>query len=151
MDMKLWIIFHLIMFCLLNVLWLFSETVEEKKNYENQKNSADEKKHSIGEIIILIAITLAIVAGILYILLYFVLKNQNVATWIGGICGFIYVYMAFKQMIKMIFVPEHRGFLLSDIKDFTYTYMIWGLAVFFIYSIKAKVEKSMVRVVLLLA
>lgn len=160
MDMKIWIIFHLIMFCFLNVLWLFSETLEGKKNYEDQKKYADKKQHSTGETIILIAIILAIVASIIYVLLNIVLKNQNVATWIGGICGFIYVYMAFKQMIKMIFVPEHRGFLLSDIRDFIFTYMIWGLAILFIYSIKAKVDilgiippafQNIAKVVLLLA
>ena len=122
------------MFCLLNILWLFSETLEGKKNYEDQKKFADEKQHSTGETIIVIAIILVVVASILYILLYFVLKNQNVATWIGGICGFIYVYMAFKQMIKMIFVPEHRGFLLSDIKDFIYIYDLGACHTFHIFN-----------------
>lgn len=44
--------------------------------------------------------------------------------------GIAYMYIAVKQIVKMLCVPEKRSFTNSDIRNFTTTYSGWWLIVF---------------------
>lgn len=100
----------------------------------NLKNSESKSKRSSGEILLFLVIMFAIIFAVTWLILNVVQNNQAAAIWLVGIYGVVYVYIAVKQIIKMIFVPENRAFSVSDIKDFIYTYMVWWLMVIAVNS-----------------
>lgn len=125
-----WGYFHTIMMLILLVIWVITEIVESGKEIgDSLKKSESKSKRSNGETIMFFLITLAIIFSVIWVFLNVALKNSAIATWFVGIYGVFYIYIAIKQMIKMIFVPENRAFSVSDIKDFVYTYMVWWLMV----------------------
>lgn len=133
-----WVYFHLIMFLVLIVICVFTEIASAGKEIRNnEKHSNDKKEHSIGETIMMIIIMLAVVFPILFFVLNIFIKNQTVAVWFCGVYGIVYVYIAVKQTIKMIFIPEKREFSFSDIKDFVYTYMGWWFMLLAVSSVES--------------
>ncbi|MBD5505233.1 MAG: hypothetical protein HDR09_16250 [Lachnospiraceae bacterium] len=132
-----WVCFHSIMFLALAVICMFTEIANTGKEIRyNEKHSNDKKEYYIGEKIMMMIIILAVVITILFIVIDIIIKNQTAAVWFCGVFGIVYVYIAVKQVIKMIFIPEKREFSFSDIKDFIYTYMVWWLMVFAVSSIE---------------
>ncbi len=105
-----WVYFHSIMFLVLIVICVFTEIASAGKEIRNnEKHSNDKKEHSIGETIMMIIIMLAVVFPILFFVLNFFIKNQTFAVWFWGVYGIVYVYIAVKQTIKMIFIPEKEA------------------------------------------
>lgn len=132
-----WVYFHSIMFLVLAVICMFAEIANAGKEIRNnEKHSNGKKEYYIGETIMMMIIILAAVITILFIVLDIVMKNQTAAVWFCGVFGTVYVYIAVKQTIKMIFISEKRAFSFSDIKDFIYTYMAWWLMVLAVSSIE---------------
>lgn len=135
MNKIFWAYFHLIMFCVIFVIYMLAEIVRGGKEIHHSLKYSDNKKEDyIGETIMLLIIVIAIVSGGIYLLLNVILKNEVIVIWFVGVSGIIYAYIAIKQMIKMIFIPENRSFSILDIKDFAFTYMIWCFMVLAIYS-----------------
>lgn len=133
----LWIYIHSIMFAVLAIINMFMEIMSVCKEISVSEKSLNYKKdYYIGEKIMMLIIILAVAITIGLIGINFLCKNKTVAVWFCGIFGVVYTYMAVKQIIKIIFVSENRVFSYSDIKDFTYTYMIWWLIVLAVGSIK---------------
>lgn len=132
-----WVYFHSIMFFVLAIIWAFSDIARDVKEIRNnEKRSNDKKEHSIGESIMMIIIMLALVFSILFFIFNIIVKNQTVAIWVCRVFGAVYVYIAVKQTIKMIFISEKRAFSFSDIKDFMYTYMVWWFMVLAVGTIE---------------
>lgn len=141
MAKMFWGYFHSFMMLILFAIWVITEIEESGKEIgESLKNSESKSKRSIGETIMLLLIVFAIVFSAIWLILNVVLKNSTIATWFVGIYVVFYVYIAFKQIIKMIFVPENRAFSVSDIKDFVYTYMVWWLMVIAVNSSQPVVD-----------
>ena len=136
-----WGYFHSFMMLILLAIWVVTEIVESGKEIgKNLKKSESKSKRSTGETIIFLLILFAIVFWVIWLILNVVIKNSTAATWFVGIYGIAYVYIAIKQMIKMIFVPENRAFSIADIKDFIYTYMLWWLMVIALNSSQPVVD-----------
>lgn len=136
-----WGYFHSFMMLILLAIWVVTEIVESGKEIgENLKKSESKSKRSTGETIIFLLILFAIVFLVIWLILNVVIKNSTAATWFVCIYGIAYVYIAIKQMIKMIFVPENRAFSIADIKDFIYTYMLWWLMVIALNSSQPVVD-----------
>lgn len=134
--------FHSIMFLILAVICMFAEIASAKKEIcNNEKYANDKKEYYFGETIMMMIIILAIVILLLFFVINTVVKNQTIAVWFSGVFGTVYMYLAVKQTIKMIFISEKRGFSFSDIKDFIYTYMIWWLMVLAVASIELRDSK----------
>lgn len=160
MGKMFWGYFHSFIMLILLVIWVVTEIVESGKEMgESLKKSESKSKRSTGETIIFLLILFAIVSLVLWLILNAVIKNLTAATWFVGIYGIAYVYIAIKQIIKMIFVPENRAFSISDIKAFIYTYMLWWLMVIAVNSSQQVVDilteivlsnKDIVKVVMLL-
>ena len=132
-----WTCFHSIMFIVLAAICMFTEIASAGKEIRNsEKHSNDKKEYYIGETIMIMLIILAVGITVLIIVLNIVMKNQTAAVWVFGVSGTVYVYIAVKQTIKMIFVSEKRAFSFSDIKDFIYTYMVWWIMVIAVSSIE---------------
>ncbi len=143
MDKVFWEYFHTIMFCIISVICVLAEIVRGGKEIHNNLKHPDDKKDDyMGEIIMLLIIILALALAGIILLLNIVLKNETIAIWFVGVYGVIYTYIAFKQIIKMIFIPENRSFSIWDIKDFTFTYMFWWIVVLIINSKQFKVGVS---------
>lgn len=130
MDKVFWAYFHSVMSIMLFFIWTITQIVRSGKDFtKSLKKSENKSKTSVGETIVYAFILCVVLLEILWWLLTVVLKNPIVATWFIGIFGIIYVYIAIKQMIKIIFIPENRAFSDSDIEGFVYTYMVWCLMV----------------------
>lgn len=141
MAKMFWGCFHSFMMLILFAIWVITEIEESGKEIgESLKNSESKSKRSIGETIMLLLIVFAIVFSAIWLILNVALKNSTIATWFVGIYVVFYVYIAIKQIIKMIFVPENRAFSVSDIKDFVYTYMVWWLMVIAVNSSQPVVD-----------
>ena len=141
MAKMFWGYFHTFMMIILLVIWVITEIVEGGKEVgESLKKSDSKSKCSTGETIMFLLILFAIVFSAIWIILNVALKNLTIAKWFVGIYGVFYIYIAIKQMIKMIFVPENRAFSVSDIKDFVYTYMVWWLMVLAVNSSQPVVD-----------
>ena len=141
MAKMFWGYFHTIMMLILLVIWVSTEIVESGKQIgESLKKSDSKSKKSTGEIIMFFLILFTVILSAIWVILNVALKNSTIATWFVGICGFFYIYIAIKQMIKMIFVPESRAFSVSDIKDFVFTYMVWWLMVIAVNSSQPVVD-----------
>lgn len=136
-----WVYFHSFMMLILLAIWVIAEIEESGKEIgECLKNSESKSKRFTGETIMLLLIVYAIVFSAIWLILNVALKNSTIATWFVGIYVVFYVYIAIKQIIKMLFVPENRAFSLSDIKDFVYTYMVWWLMVIAVNSSQPVVD-----------
>ena len=136
-----WGYFHSIMMLILLTIWALTEIVGSGKEIGGSlKNEEGKSKSSVYETIMFLVILLAIIFGTIWLILKVILKNKIAIIWFIGIYGFFYVYIAVKQLIKMIFVPENRAFSVSDIKDFIYTYMVWWLMVLAVNSSQPVVD-----------
>lgn len=141
MAKMFWGYFHSFMMLILLAIWVITEIEESGKEIgETLKKSESKSKRSTGETIMLLLIVFAIVFSAIWLILNVALKNSTIATWFVGIYVFFYVYIAIKQIIKMIFVPENRAFSVSDIKDFVYIYMVWWLMVIAVNSSQTVVD-----------
>lgn len=141
MAKMFWGYFHSLMMLILLAIWVITEIVESGKEIgESLKNSESKSKRSTGETIMFLLILFAIVFGAIWLILNVALKNSTIAIWFVGIYGVFYMYIAIKQMIKMIFIPQNRAFSISDIKDFVYTYMVWWLMVIAVNSSQPVVD-----------
>ena len=130
MGKVFWIYFHSIMFVILLIISVFTEIAREGKDIsKNLKKSEKNSDTSIGETIVLILILCGVAFSILGLILNVVLKNPISTSWFVGIYVVVYAYIAIKQIIKMIFIPEKREFSITDIKDFVYTYMFWWIMI----------------------
>ena len=152
--------FHSITFFVLLVSWTVAEIVnggiEISKKMKEPKNKSE---HSIGETIVLIIILVVVVSVILWFVKNYVLKHSLGSTVFVIIYGLIYAYIAIKQMIKMIFIPEKKAFSVSDIEGFVATYFFWWLMVLVMSASQSKIDlldkislgyKELVKVALLL-
>jgi len=136
-----WGYFHSLMMLILLAICAITEIVESGKEIgESLKISESKSKRSTGETIMFLLILFAIVFFAIWLILNVALKNSTIATWFVGIYGVFYVYIAIKQIIKMIFVPGNRAFSVSDIKDFVYAYMVWWLMVIAVNSSQPVVD-----------
>ncbi|MBE5852224.1 MAG: hypothetical protein E7299_04630 [Lachnospiraceae bacterium] len=141
MGRVFWGYFHSIMVLVLLAIWVITEIVESGKEIgDTLKNSESKSKRSTGETIMFLVILFTIILAVIWLFLNVLQNNQTVAIWFVGIYGVVYVYIAVKQIIKMIFVPENRAFSVSDIKDFIYTYMVWWLMVIAVNSSQPVVD-----------
>lgn len=130
MDKEFWMYFHSIMFSILIIIWSITEVVKGGKDVRHSiKSSESKSNHSVGEMIVSIVIMCVVFFTFLWALFSIVIKIPKVSILLMGIYGSVYVYIAIRQILKMIFVPENRAFSNSDIRDFVYTYMVWGLMV----------------------
>lgn len=128
-----WVYFHSIMAVILLFIWTIAQIVRSGRDFSKSlKHSENKSKIPVGETIVYAIILCSVLLMILWLILG-VLKNPIVATWFVGIFGIVYVYIAIKQMTKIIFIPENRAFSDSDIEGFVYTYMIWCLMVIAVY------------------
>ena len=127
MNEMVWVYFHCVMILILGMIVIISGGIFGKKeNCKNLKKSDDKKLYSIIEMIIIFIIVMGIVVAGLAGLIKIALKNEIIAIWIVRIFGSVYVYLAIRQMVKIIFIPENRPFSISDINDFVYVYLFWG-------------------------
>lgn len=137
-----WVYFHLIIVFILVVINTFTEIINEKKEiHNNEKYLDDKKEYYIGEKIMMIVIVLFIIFTILFWVSDIIVKNITFAIWFCVVFGAIYVYIAVKQIIKMIFISEKRVFSYSDLKDFIYTYIFWWFIVLVVISIELEGDK----------
>lgn len=137
-----WLCFHSIMFLILAVICMFTEIASAGNEISNNEKYAKEnKEYYIGETIMMMIIILVVVITLLFFVIGIVMKNQTAAVWLCGVFGTVYVYLAAKQTIKMIFISEKRVFSFSDIKDFIYTYMFWWLMVLAVSAIELRDSK----------
>lgn len=132
-----WLNIHTIIFLLL-VIGKFIEEVGQggKEIYEQLKLADNSKKRSLAESIMMIIIMLGVVVATIALISWGIRRNQIVTAWMVGIIGIIYVYIAIKQIIKMIFIPDNRAFSDSDIAAFTITYIIWWIMLVGLNSLK---------------
>lgn len=141
MDLLFWMFFHSIMFLVVAVLWVFTEIVNEGIDIsKNMKLSKDESEHSIGETIVLIIILFVVAMVILGFVQNYLLKKSVVSTGIIAMCGIIYAYIAIKEVIKIIFIPEKREFSISDIQGFVAIYFFWWLLLAAISVSQSKID-----------
>ncbi|MBP3594531.1 MAG: hypothetical protein J6J44_08385 [Lachnospiraceae bacterium] len=141
MSKMFWGYFHSIMVLILLAIWVLTEIVGSGKEIgANLKNSESKSKRSSGEILLFLVIMFAIIFAVIWLILNVVQNNHAAAIWFVGIYGVVYVYIAVKQIIKMIFIPENRAFSFSDIKDFIFTYMVWWLMVIAVNSSQPVVD-----------
>lgn len=141
MDKEFWMYFHSILFSILIVIWAVTEVVNGGKDVSQSVNSSESKsRHSIGEIIVSIVIMCLVFFLFLWALFSIVLKVPNASIWFVGIYGVVHVYIAIKQIVKMIFISENRSFTISDIKDFVFTYLGWWLMVAIVNSSQPVVD-----------
>lgn len=130
MSKVFWIYFHSIMFVILLIISVFAEIVRDGKDIsKNMKKPEKNSGPSIGETMVLMLILCGVVFGFLGLILKVVLKNPISSMWFVGIYIVVYAYIAIKQIIKMIFIPEKREFSIADIKDFVYTYTFWWIMI----------------------
>lgn len=129
MDKIFWAYFHSGMFWILLIILIINVIVNDRKEFKKGQYSENKSESSVGEIVMLIIIFCVIMSLVIWVLFNVALRNSLVATWFVGIFGIVYVYIAIKQIIKIIFVPENRAFSFVDIKNFVYTYMFWWLMV----------------------
>ena len=142
MDNVFWICFHSIMLLPLTVISFWVEEIagDGKDIRNNHKNLDGNKDHSIGETIMTLIIMLVVVLAFFYLILQVVLKRPTVSAWFVGIYGVVYVYIAIKQVIKIIFIPEDSAFSNSDIKGFVYIYIMWWFMVAVMSSSQSVVD-----------
>ena len=134
----LWACIQLFMFLALAVIYTFTDIASVGKEIcNNDKPTNDKRGYYVGETKMIKIIILAMVITILLIVLNIVRKNQTAATWFFGVAGIVYMYIALKQTIRMIFISEKRAFSFSDIQNFIYTYVIWLLVVLAVSSIES--------------
>lgn len=160
MDKVFWFNFHSVMFMLLMIMSFFSQVVKEGKDIGNNLKKADEsEQRSIGEAILIMGIVLFVALAFLKLILYIVTKNPTASVWFVGIYMIVYAYIAIKQMIKMLFIPENRAFSIVDIKSFICAYMVWYIMMAAMNSSQPVVDilneissnpNDMVKVVMLL-
>lgn len=124
MDKIFWAYFHSGMFWILLIILIINVIVNDRKEFKKGQYSENKSESSVGEIVMLIIIFCVIMSLVIWVLFNVALRNSLVATWFVGIFGIVYVYIAIKQIIKIIFVPENRAFSFVDIKNFVYTYML---------------------------
>lgn len=137
-----WICFHSIMVLILAVICMLTEIASAGKEIRyDEKHVKDKKGYYIGETIMLMIIIFAVAIASLFFVVDIVMKNQTTAVWFCGVFGTVYVYIAAKQTIKMIFISEKRVFSFSDIKDFIYTYMVWWFMVLVVSAIELRDSK----------
>lgn len=135
MDKTIWMKFHFVMVIVLSMISMFSEKSSDKKENNSLKSlRGDKKRSSISEIILTLIIVIAVAIGCFCLATYFIVKNQVFTRWLIGIFGVLYIYLAIRLMIKIIFVPENSDFSGSDIKDFVYVYLVWWLMMALILS-----------------
>lgn len=133
-----WAYFHSILVSILVVIYMLTEITNTGKEIRNnEKHTDDKNKYYIGETIMIMIIILAVAVAALFFVLDIVVKNQTAAVWLCGVSGIVYVYIAVKQIIKMIFISEKRAFSFSDIKNFLYTYIGWWFMLLAVSSIEA--------------
>ena len=120
-----WEKFHLFMIFMLVIISVFWRIFADKKADNIGKDLNNKEKTSVVETIVTAIIIMIVGAIFFFGVLYFIGRSPIIRIGISGIFGMVYTYMAVKQTVKMIFVPEHRAFSASDIENFVYVYLIW--------------------------
>lgn len=130
---------HTFMFIVLSSISMFTEIRSAGKEiFNNENHSNSKEEHYRGEMIMLLLITAAIVISLVFFATGAVKRNSTVAVWFCAVAGIVYVYIAVKQIMKMLFVPEKREFSNSDIEAFVNTYVGWWIIVLVVSAIKAE-------------
>lgn len=128
---------HTIMFTILAFAFRFTEIRSAGKElFNNEKHSDDKKEYYLGEKIMLIIIIFAVVISLAFIVFYVAKRNTIVAVWFCAVAGIAYVYIAVKQIVKMLLMPEKRGFSNADIDGFMNTYLGWWIIVLVVSALK---------------
>lgn len=134
-----WIVVHMVMFYALALICMFTEVKDARKEIsKNEKQSESKKEYYKGEKIMLAIIISAIVICLVFFVSYVTKRNLTVTIWLCGVLGIAYVYIAVRQIVKMLFIPEKRSFSNSDISNFTATYLGWWIIVLVVGSIEAE-------------
>lgn len=160
MNKSFWVWFHFSMIFVLGLIYMFTIIKEDRKEENSISQSENKKDNCIGEMIVAFIIYFVVVIAICYVLLYLCFKNSVINIWFAGVFGIIYVYIAIKQIFKMIFIPENRAFSLTDIKDFIFTYLVWCVMAAFMTQVQFKIDfleematpyRDMIRIIVFLA
>lgn len=120
-----WWYFHTPLFFFISIIYMITDTIRETKEVQSRLSKTGKEKSLGFEVVLRLAIVMMVFCAFLYC--FIVLYNHNSIIVIAflSIYLFVNIYIALKQMIKMIFIPDNKRFLLSDIKDFLYMYMFW--------------------------
>lgn len=128
MDKLIWFFFHSIMFLVLLVIWVSTEVVNSGKEIgDSFKNPENKTKRSISENIVMIIILLTMILVACWFVGKLLMKNSILSACLVLLYGFVYVYIAVRQMIRITFFPEKRDFSECDIRNYMLTYMFWWL------------------------
>lgn len=134
-----WAGIHTVMFYVLVLLCMFTEVKDAGKEiFKNEKQSESKKEYYKGEKIMMAIIIFAIVICLVFSVSYVAKRNLTVTIWLCGVAGIVYVYIAVRQIVKMLCIPEKRSFSNSDINNFINTYIGWWLIVLVVGSIDAE-------------
>ena len=112
--------YHIVMVVILIMIILLTELISGNSKDTKEKRSnmvSIEDLFKFG--VIFIAAIVVVVISVMG-----VINESVIVIGISRILGVAYVYLAFKQILRMIFVSENRAFSKSDIKDFVFSYMI---------------------------
>lgn len=132
-----WVCFHTIMLALLAGIDICKDIISVKEIFlSNEKCSDSKKEYYFVEKIMLIIIVFGIIIFFGCFAYFFAKKNTIVATWFCIMTGIVYLYIAIKQIVKMLFVPEKRPFTNADISNFIYTYLGWWLIVLVVCAVE---------------
>lgn len=132
-----WMYFHTFMITILAVAYMITAITSAGKEIYNIKKFSDtHKEYYFGEIVMLIIIIFAIISLIEFIIYNVAKRNPIAAGWFCRVIGILYVYIAVRQIAKMLFVPEKKLFTNSDINNFICTYIGWWLIALVVAAIE---------------
>lgn len=109
------------------LIYAISDTIFQIKCTQRQVKRIKTKSASSVELTFKIIVLGAFCVTLMGALVVLCENNTKFAKVFFGLYIVIWLYIALKQTVKLIFVPENNGFLLSDIKNFLFMYMFWWL------------------------
>ena len=160
MNEMIWFLLHSIMLFALLPVWVITEVVNSGKEIgDSFKNPQNKTKRSISENIVMIIILIAMMLIACWFAWKLLMRNSILSACFVLLYGFVYAYIAVRQMIKIIFCPEKRDFSECDIRNYMLTYMFWWLMLAIMRSPESSINllngipadcKAIVEVILLL-
>lgn len=134
-----WAVVHIPLICILIFRSLFVEFSKVGKEFfGNEKISEDKNKFYPSEKIIMLIIIFCIIVLGYFFIVCAAKRNPTVAGWFCVIAGIVYVYIAVRQIVKVLLIPGNGPFLEADISNFTITYMGWWILTLVVSAVKAR-------------
>lgn len=129
--------FHTIMLVILAEIDIRKDIMSVGEMFlSNEKCSDSKKEYYFGEKIMMMIIAFGIISLFGFFVYFIAKRNTIVAALFCIIAGIAYLYIAIKQIVKMLFVPEKRSFTNTDISNFIYTYLGWWLLVLVVAALE---------------